>query len=86
MRLKRAFIIGLSLALERLALQALAQEDKAKGTKKEEPYTLQVDVDLVNLAVAVAGPSGNFLTDLKKEQLQQFTKTRSSRRLPISLP
>ena len=49
-----------------------AQEDKAKGTKKEEPYTLQVDVDLVNLAVAVAGPSGNFLTDLKKENFTVY--------------
>ena len=72
MRLKRAFIIGLSLVAGALALRALAQEDKAKGTKKEEPYTLQVDVDLVNLAVAVAGPSGNFLTDLKKDNFTVY--------------
>ena len=50
----------------------MAQEDKAKAPKKEEPYTLQVDVDLVNLAVAVAGPSGNFLTDLKKENFTVY--------------
>ena len=31
-----------------------------------------MDVDLVNLAVAVAGPSGNFLTDLKKENFTVY--------------
>jgi Ca-activated chloride channel family protein len=72
MRLKHSFIIGLLLVATGLALRALPQEDKAKGTKKEEPYTLQVDVDLVNLAVAVADPSGNFLTDLKKENFTVF--------------
>ena len=72
MRLKRSFLIGLSLIAGALALRVLAQEDKSKASKKEEPYTLQVDVDLVNLAVAVAGPSGNFLTDLKKENFTVY--------------
>src|SRR5262249_420051 len=66
MRVKHSLIIGLLLGAGAIALWALPQEDKAKDKKKEEPYTLQVDVDLVNLAVAVANPSGNFLTDLKK--------------------
>ena len=53
MRLKHSFIIGLLLIASALALRALAQEDKSKAPKQEEPFTLQVDVDLVNLAVAV---------------------------------
>ena len=72
MRLKRSFIAGFLLIAGAFILRALPQEDKAKDTKKEEPYTLQVDVDLVNLAVAVAGPSGNFLTDLKKENFSVY--------------
>ena len=67
MRLKHLLIIATSLAIGTVALRLLAQEEKGKTPKKEEPYTLQVDVDLVNLAVAVADRSGNFLTDLKKE-------------------
>jgi Ca-activated chloride channel homolog len=72
MRLKHSLIIGFLLVASAMALRVLAQEDKSKAPKKEEPYTLQVDVDLVNLAVAVAGPSGNFLTDLKKENFTVF--------------
>jgi Ca-activated chloride channel homolog len=72
MRLKHLFIIGLSLAISTVALRLLAQEDKGKTPKKEEPYTLKVDVDLVNLAVAVAGRSGDFLTDLKKENFTVY--------------
>ena len=72
MRLKHSFIVGLLLVASAMALRVLAQEDKSKSPKKEEPYTLQVDVDLVNLAVAVAGPSGNFLTDLKKENFTVY--------------
>src|SRR5262245_13152252 len=72
MRVKHSFIVGLLLGVGAIALWALPQEDKAKDKKKEEPYTLQVDVDLVNLAVAVANPSGNFLTDLKKENFTVY--------------
>jgi Ca-activated chloride channel family protein len=72
MRLKHSLTIGFLLAASALALRVLAQEDKSKSPKKEEPYALQVDVDLVNLAVAVAGPSGNFLTDLKKENFTVY--------------
>jgi Ca-activated chloride channel homolog len=72
MRLKHLLTIGILLATGAVALHVFAQEDKAKEKKKEEPYTLQVDVDLVNLAVAVANPSGNFLTDLKKENFTVY--------------
>lgn len=72
MRLKHSLVSGLLLAVGVLALRALPQQDKPKPPKSEEPYTLQVDVDLVNLAVAVASPSGNYLTDLKKENFRIY--------------
>jgi Ca-activated chloride channel homolog len=49
----------------------LAQEQKPQ-TKEKEDYTLQVDVDLVNVNVAVTTPSGNYLADLKKESFKIF--------------
>jgi Ca-activated chloride channel homolog len=72
MRLKHSFIIGLLLAASALALLGLPQDEKDKTPEKEEPFTLQVEVDLVNLAVAVMSPSGSFLTDLKKENFTVY--------------
>jgi Ca-activated chloride channel family protein len=49
----------------------LAQDRKAQ-TKEQDDYTLQVDVNLVNINVAVTTSSGNYLADLKKENFRIF--------------
>jgi len=70
MRLRHALLFSLLLLATVFAPAVARQQGNPKSPQKEEPYTLQVDVDLVNVAVAVLSPSGNFLTDLKKENFK----------------
>jgi len=63
-----SFGVCLVFAAAGLVVRALEKEQP----KTQEPYTLQVDVDLVNINVAVTSPSGGFLTDLKKENFKLY--------------
>ena len=40
--------------------------------QQEKPYTLEIDVDLVNVNVAVTDPFGKYLVNLKKENFRIF--------------
>jgi VWFA-related protein len=48
------------------------ERPSSQRKEKDESYTLQVDVDLVNINVAVASPSGAYIADLKKENFKIY--------------
>jgi Ca-activated chloride channel homolog len=49
-----------------------AQSQQPQTKDKDGAYTLHVDVDLVNINVAVTNPSGNYLADLKRENFKIY--------------
>jgi Ca-activated chloride channel family protein len=54
---------------------ALAAEQKEKPKPPQEPetpYTLEVDVNLVNINAVVTSASGNYLVDLKKDNFKIY--------------
>jgi len=48
------------------------QKEKTGPQKPETPYTLEIDVDLVNINAVVTNTSGNYVLDLKKENFKIF--------------
>jgi Ca-activated chloride channel homolog len=60
-------ILGfLSIAL------AAEQKEKPKPQEPETPYTLEVDVNLVNINAVVTNASGNYVLDLKKDNFKIY--------------
>jgi Ca-activated chloride channel homolog len=49
----------------------IPEESLAKA-QEEKPYTLAIDVDLINVNVAVSDPFGKYLVDLKKDNFRIF--------------
>ncbi len=52
--------------------QAGPQKAQDRPPAQEQPYTLEIDVDLVNISVVVTDTSGRYLLDLKKENFKIF--------------
>ena len=52
--------------------ELLEQNQKTRPQEPEVPYTLEVEVDLVNINVVVSNASGNYVLDLKKENFQLY--------------
>jgi Ca-activated chloride channel homolog len=50
---------------------AIPAESRSKE-QEEKPYTLAIDVDLVNVNVAVSDPFGKYLVNLKKDNFKIF--------------
>lgn len=91
MRYKKAAVqlSALGLCLVFLAADLVVRALDKEKPKTQEPYTLQVDVDLVNINVAVTSPSGGFLTDLKKESFRLYedkVEQRISHFSPVDAP
>ena len=63
-----------------------APEDKAKTQEKDDSYTLKIDVDLVNINVAVTNASGNYLADLKKANFKIYERRGRPVEAPYSRP
>ncbi len=51
---------------------ALQAEQKEKPQQPEAPYTLEVDVNLVNINAVVTNASGNYVLDLKKDNFKIY--------------
>jgi Ca-activated chloride channel family protein len=50
----------------------VAQKEKTQPKEPEAPYTLEVDVDLVNINAVVTNASGNYVLDLKKDDFKIY--------------
>jgi Ca-activated chloride channel homolog len=51
---------------------AAEQKEKPKLQEPETPYTLEVDVNLVNINAVVTNASGNYVLDLKKDNFKIY--------------
>ncbi len=48
------------------------QKAQTRPHEPEAPYTLEVDVNLVNINVVVTNAAGNYMLDLKKDDFQIY--------------
>jgi Ca-activated chloride channel homolog len=51
---------------------AAQQKEKSQTQQPEAPYTLEVDVNLVNINAVVTNASGNYVLDLKKDNFKIY--------------
>jgi Ca-activated chloride channel homolog len=64
--------VCLNAILGFLSIGLTEQKEKTRPQEPEAPYTLEVDVNLVNINVVVTNASGNYMLDLKKDNFQIY--------------
>src|SRR2546425_7503961 len=64
--------VCLNAILGFLSIGLTEQKEKTRPQEPESPYTLEVDVNLVNINVVVTNAAGNYMLDLKKDNFQIY--------------
>ena len=70
----KAFVtlVCLNAILGFFSIARAEQKAQTRPQKPEAPYTLEVDVNLVNINAVVTNAAGNYLLDLKKDDFQIY--------------